>query len=70
MIKKKQQSAQVDLTSMSDDEIYAKGANFVQEFKRLLEAYKPFFGHHDYYEKLYGIYYSVKAQLEKEERVA
>lgn len=70
MIKKKQQYKPVDLTGMGDDEIYNNGESFAKELKRLLDAYKPYFGHHDYYEKLYGIYYSVKAQLDKEERIA
>ena len=70
MITKKQQFTPVDLTEMGDSEIIYMAECFAKEFKKLLESYKPYFGHHDYFEKLYRIYYSVKSQLEKEERMA
>jgi hypothetical protein len=69
MITKKQQCTPVDLTDKSDDEIFYIAECFTKEFKKLLESYKPYFGHHDYFEKLYRIYYSVKDQLKKEERM-
>jgi len=65
---KKENIEPVDLTRLTDDEIYYIGECFVKELKKTLDAYKPYFMQHDYYQKLYAILNSVKARLQEEER--
>ena len=67
MIKKIEEQVElIDLTGLTDDEIHYIGECFVKELKKVLDNYKPYFAKHEFYRKLYSIYYIVKAKLEKE----
>ncbi|HEY5534733.1 MAG TPA: hypothetical protein VIL99_07360 [Ignavibacteria bacterium] len=66
MINKEEQIDSVDLTDLTDEEIHYIGECFSKELKKVLDNYKPYFAKHEFYRKLYSIYYMVKAKLDKE----
>lgn len=67
MMKKKDEPVElIDLTDLTDDEIHYIGECFAKELKRVLDSYYPYFAKHEFYRKLYSIYFIVKAKLDKE----
>ena len=66
MINKEEQIDSVDLTDLTDEEIHYIGECFAKDLKKVLDNYKPYFAKHEFYSKLYSIYYMVKAKLDKE----
>ena len=66
MMKKIEEQVELlDLTELTDDEIHYIGECFAKELKKVLDKYKPYFAKHEFYLKLYSIYYTVKAKLDK-----
>ena len=69
MTKVKEQIEPLDLTGMSDDELYHIGECFAKDLKKLIDAYGPYFMQHNFFRMLCDIFNKIEAELKKEERV-
>ncbi len=59
----------IDISYMSDDEIYHVGEQFIAKLKNLIDEYRPYFRRHEEFMRLENHYKMLKKRLEAEERV-
>jgi len=69
MTKLKEQFEPVDLTVMSDDEIYHIGECLAKDLKKLIDDYKPYFIKQLFFRLICKAYHIIINGLKREERV-